>query len=211
MQTAQSFDLDRHRRRSKALVWWLSRVSSQRSIVSPVLGAVSIPKAVVKLGPGASLVEGPTRGFDTGLMALRPLSKGDHWDSEVAPQIRELVLHARGNGREDRAGDQAVALQPAQRRSEHFLRNSPDLLPQLAEAPGSPAQRHDNENGPFVAYARQDLANGPAIGGEVDGVPWFHRGDRVTRTCLLAVTTLITNVVSVTKGYCLTDGEQRWR
>ncbi|OWK20814.1 hypothetical protein AJ88_25435 [Mesorhizobium amorphae CCBAU 01583] len=82
-------------------------------------------------------------------------------------KLGQLIVDTRRDGRKHGAGDEAVALQPAQSGGQHLLRNAAHGAAQFVEAQRSVAELADDEHGPFVADTLQDFRDGAAILGAV--------------------------------------------
>src|SRR5690606_4476063 len=108
-----------------------------------------------------------------------------HRLQKVSPEIGQRIFDTRRDRRINAPRHIAVALEPAQRRGQHLLRDAADPPPERTEAHHPLAELHDDQHGPFVAHQRQDFADGPAVTGEMR-VHWFHRGARVTWKCRIA-------------------------
>src|ERR1700726_3658954 len=127
-------------------------------------------------------------------MIVRPFAERLHRLPQPAAEIGQFVIDPGGNGREHGAGDQAVALEPAQRQGQHPLRNAADHALDLVKASRPVAEQHDDEHAPFVADPRQDRRHPSAIAVEVGvgrqdrhfDVLGFHRCARVSKMCVLA-------------------------
>src|SRR5271169_5176622 len=70
---------------------------------------------------------------DLCLVADRPIAKRRDRRQQVAPERREFIIDPRRNRREHRAGDEAIAFEPAQGQGQHALRNAADRAAQLIE------------------------------------------------------------------------------
>jgi hypothetical protein len=137
------------------------------------------------------------RALDLRQMRERPFAERHHWHREPAPEIGQLVIDPRRDGRKHRARHQAVALQPAQGQRQHPLRDAVDHALQLIEAARSVAQQHDDQHAPFVADPRQHRGHAAAVlmrvwltrktgrDGYID-VLGFHWCARVSKMCVLA-------------------------
>ena len=87
----------------------------------------------------------------------QPLDQRD----EGASRRREGVVDPGRDDRKDRAGDEPVGLQGAERRRQHARRYVGDRAAQFAEAHGFVlAQDQDHEQRPFVAETGDDVAYG---------------------------------------------------
>src|ERR1700730_299852 len=93
----------------------------------------------------------------------RPLAEWLDGFQSGAPELRQLVIHARRNCRQLCSLHQAVPLQSTKREGEHSLRNAADHAFDLVEALRTIAQQHDDQDAPFVADACQYRADGAAI------------------------------------------------
>ena len=75
------------------------------------------------------------------------------------PSGGELVFDPRRHHRENRALHQAVALETAQRQSQHPLGDAADGALELGEAPRPVGQHDDDEDAPLLPDARQHLTD----------------------------------------------------
>ena len=84
-------------------------------------------------------------------MLERPISEGFNEVREARADSRESVVNLGGDGRIDRANNESVPFEPAQRHSEHPLRDPVDRALQLAKSAGARRQLDDDEHRPLVA------------------------------------------------------------
>src|SRR5579884_2774549 len=92
-----------------------------------------------------SSVEVALRALDLVDVLVRPLRERGDGSAQRFSERREFVLDARRDFRVNRALDQAVAFEIAQRLREHLLRDAADHAAQLVEAPAL-ALREDTDN-----------------------------------------------------------------
>src|SRR5271163_3931849 len=140
----------------------------------------------------ADTVELLARGGDFRLIADRPVAERRNRVEKVAPKRRQLIVDPRRHRRKDGARDQSVALQPAQGQRQHTLRNAADGAAQFVEAARALAEQRHDEDRPFVADPRQDVADGAAIGGQIL-VPWFHQCALLCLSYMVTYLALVTN------------------
>src|SRR6202163_2688026 len=87
-------------------------------------------------------VELRARAFDFRPMFVRPFAQRFDRLPQPAAEIGQLIIDPRRNGREYGAGDQAVALQAAQRQGQHPLRDAADHALDLVEAARATSEHH---------------------------------------------------------------------
>src|SRR6266852_3684028 len=113
-------------------------------------------------------IEPAPRGLDGGAVLPRPQAEPAHGIEQGMAELRELVIDARWNGREDGAGHEAVALQAPDRQGQHPLRDAAERAAQLVEPHRPLPQGGDDQHRPFVADPREHLADRAAILGHLE-------------------------------------------
>ena len=109
-------------------------------------------------------VEFRARVFDLGPVVERPFAQRFDRLRQPSPEIGQLVVDARRNGREDGAGDKAVALQAAQGGASASAAKCRRLRLNSLKRSGPSTELPDDEHGPFVADPRQHGGHAPAVG-----------------------------------------------
>ena len=86
---------------------------------------------------------------------LGPIANSGNRLDERPSEWSEFVFDARRHFGVNRAADEAVALQTAQRLRQHLLRNAVDAPLQMREALGFVLQQANNQYRPFIGDAIQ--------------------------------------------------------
>src|SRR5713101_6027363 len=108
-------------------------------------------------------IEPAPRGLDRGAVLARPQAETAHRLEQRMAELRELVIDARRNGREQCAGHEPVALEPPERQGQHPLRDAAERAAQLVEPHRPLPQGGDDQHRPLVADAGEYLADRAAI------------------------------------------------
>src|ERR1700733_13706393 len=87
-----------------------------------------------------------------------PISQFSNRVQQTAPELRQFIFNARGDGGIYRSGYQAVPLQTFQRERKHSLRYSFYTAPQLAKSFLPIAEQGHHEHAPLISNTIQDLA-----------------------------------------------------
>lgn len=124
---------------------------------------------------GDAPVEGGARGLDPLGMLPGPLRQGGDRAAKVVAHRRQRIFDLRRRRGRDRSGDEAVALEVAQREGQHLLRDARDLAPDRVEAHRAARKGAHREQCPLVADPREKLADLLA-GAGYPCVTWFHEG-----------------------------------
>ena len=100
-----------------------------------------------------------------------PLREGVDDGDEAVSRLREFIFDADGDFGEDGALQQSVGFECVQGGGEHFGRDVGDELPQLVEPRAAVFVEDEyDEQGPFVAEACDDIADGAHLD---DGIFFF--------------------------------------
>src|SRR6516225_1471110 len=137
---------------------------SARRCDKPALAGLAPLRRGGGFGAAVELVAGAD---DLGLVAQRPISKRRNRLQQIASERGQAIFDPRRNGGEDGAGDQTVAFEPAQRQRQHALRNAADRTAQFVKAQRPAAEPRHHQNRPLVADAREHVAHGAAINGQM--------------------------------------------
>src|SRR5262249_36551974 len=137
---------------------------SARRRDKPALAGIAPLRRGDGFGGAVELVAG---AGDLGLVAQRPIAKRRDRLQQIASERGQAIFDPRRNGGEDGAGDQPVPFEPAQRQRQHALRNAANRPAQFVKAQRPAAEPRHHKNGPLVADARQYVAHGAAIGGQM--------------------------------------------
>lgn len=81
-------------------------------------------------------------------------------------EVGEGVVDSGWDDGVDGAGDEAIAFEAAQGDGEHALADAIDGVAEFGESAGSVAEEMDDEQGPFVADAVEDVADGAVVVGD---------------------------------------------
>ena len=114
-------------------------------------------------------------GTDHVHVLVGPAGEGLHDVEQGAAGLGEGVFDAGRHGGVDRTGDDAVAFQSAQGGTEHALGDSVAGPAQLVETMGPLPEAADDDDGPLVAHAVEDVAHeGRPLCGRVPGPGLIH-------------------------------------
>ena len=103
------------------------------------------------------------RPLNCSAMLDRPLAQRVNGFPQRTAKLGQCVVDLGWDGRKERAFDEPVPLQTAQRQRQHPLRDAADAPLQLVEPEGPVAKRHYDQHAPLVADPGQDAAHRPAL------------------------------------------------
>src|SRR5215475_3403176 len=132
--------------------------------------ALSRIESMPRVGNGSAVLPGPQ---------AQPVHRLEQRSSKSC----QFVVDARRNGGEHGARDQPIPFEAPQGQRQHPLRDAAKGTANLAEALRAATELAHDQHRPFVANARQYLADGPAVLGHMQvtryqrcAFLWFPRG-----------------------------------